>query len=69
MSKKTESTRSPMKTKTGKTRLGPLNYAQLKTLLEQSSRPKERAKIQRRIGQWVKIHGEPKVADILDVAE
>ena len=36
----------PMKHKTGKPRLGPLNVAQLSKLLE-SARPKHRAKIQR----------------------
>jgi hypothetical protein len=33
--------------KTGKQRLGPLNVAQLEKLLETSSKPKDRAKIQR----------------------
>ena len=40
---------SPMLTKNGKQRLGPLNLTQLKTMLEKSSRPKDRAKIQSRI--------------------
>ena len=40
--------RDPMKTKTGKTRLGPLNIEQLNKLLE-TCRPKHRAKIQRAI--------------------
>ena len=35
-----------MLTKTGKTRLGPLNVAQLEKLLTTSSRPKDRAKIE-----------------------
>ena len=35
-----------MLTKTGKARLGPLNTAQLSTLLEKSTKPKEKAKIQ-----------------------
>ena len=39
----------PMKYKTGKPRLGPLNLAQLKELFEKSSRPKDRARIQSRI--------------------
>jgi hypothetical protein len=39
----------PMKTKTGKTRLGPLNIVQLKDMLEKSSRPKDKAKILNRI--------------------
>ena len=41
--------RDPMKTKTGKTRLGPLNLEQLNKMLESSSRPKDKAKIQNRI--------------------
>jgi hypothetical protein len=46
---KQETRRDPMKTKTGKTRLGPLNLVQLKDLLEKSSRPKDKGKIQNRI--------------------
>ena len=38
---------NPMLTKNGKTRLGPLNVAQLTTMLEKSSKPKDKAKIQR----------------------
>jgi DNA-binding transcriptional regulator WhiA len=36
-------------TKTGKVRLGPLSLTQLKDMLEKSSRPKDKAKIQNRI--------------------
>ena len=39
----------PMKTKTGKTRLGSLNLVQLREMLEKSSRPKDKSKIQNRI--------------------
>jgi hypothetical protein len=42
--------RDPMKTKTGKTRLGPLNITQLNEMLG-TCRPKHRMKIQRRIQQ------------------
>jgi len=45
--------RDPMKTKTGKPRLGPLNVEQLKKLLE-TARVKHRAKIERRISQITK---------------
>ena len=38
---------SSMLTKTGKTRLGPLNLAQLTKLIETSTKPKEKAKMQR----------------------
>jgi hypothetical protein len=41
--------RDPMKTKTGKTRLGPLNIKQLHELLEKTSKAKEKGKIQTRI--------------------
>jgi hypothetical protein len=44
----------PNKTKTGRTRLGPLNLNQLENMLERSSRPKERAKIQRRMQTLLK---------------
>jgi hypothetical protein len=38
-----------MLTKNGKARLGPLNLEQLKTMLEKSSKPKEKSKIVSRI--------------------
>jgi hypothetical protein len=40
-----------MLTKTGKARLGPLNLAQLTKLLESSTKPKEKDKIQRAINK------------------
>jgi hypothetical protein len=39
----------PMLTKTGKARLGPLNLAQLNKMLEASTKPKDKNKIQRAI--------------------
>jgi hypothetical protein len=42
---------SSMLTKTGKTRLGPLNLAQLTKLLETSTKPKEKDKIQRALNK------------------
>jgi hypothetical protein len=44
----------PMLTKTGKARLGPLNAAQLTALLEKSTKPKEKAKIQRTLNKQAK---------------
>jgi len=41
--------KTSMTTKTGKTRLGPLNLTQLKEMLEKSSRPKDKSKILNRI--------------------
>jgi hypothetical protein len=40
---------NPMLTKNGKARLGPLNLEQLKTMLEKSSKPKDKSKIVSRI--------------------
>jgi len=40
---------NPMLTKNGKTRLGPLNLTQLNTMLEKSSKPKDKAKIMNRV--------------------
>jgi len=40
-----------MHTKTGKARLGPLNVAQLTKLLESSTKPKLKAKIQRALSK------------------
>ena len=45
---------NPMLTRNGKTRLGPLNVAQLTELLEKSSKPKEQGKIRRALAQRVK---------------
>ena len=42
-------TANPMLTRNGKTRLGPLNLTQLAAMLEKSSRPKDKAKIQKRV--------------------
>ena len=39
----------PMKTKTGKTRLGPLNLKQLTEMLAKESKAKNKSKIQNRI--------------------
>lgn len=41
----------PMKTRTGKTRLGPLNLSQLTDLLEKSTRAKDKGKIQNRVNE------------------
>jgi hypothetical protein len=41
----------PMLTKTGKTRLGPLNEAQLTKLMESSTKPKEKGKILRALSK------------------
>ncbi|QWE12441.1 hypothetical protein [Polynucleobacter sp. AP-Titi-500A-B4] len=40
-----------MLTKTGKTRLGPLNPAQLTKLMESSTKPKEKSKILRALNK------------------
>lgn len=54
---KEHSKADPMKTKTGKTRLGPLNFKQLNDLIEKESRPKIKAKIQRRIWELARRTG------------
>jgi hypothetical protein len=41
----------PMLTKTGKSRLGPLNPAQLTKLMEASTKPKEKSKILRALNK------------------
>lgn len=41
----------PMKTKTGKTRLGPLNLSQLEDMI-QKAKPKDRQKIQNRLKKF-----------------
>lgn len=42
---------NPMMTKTGKPRLGPLNFKQLTDLLSKTQKKKEKAKIERRIAE------------------
>lgn len=49
MSAKNHKHADPMKTRTGKTRLGPLNIKQLHDLLAKESKPKNKGKIQSRI--------------------
>ena len=53
-----------MVSKTGKAKLGPLNVAQLSKLLESSTKPKEKAKIQRALNKRppVAVPAETKVA-------
>lgn len=53
MSAKKESKRDPMKTKTGKPRLGPLTLEQLTKMIE-TCRPKHKNKIQRAIDSRTK---------------
>jgi len=57
----------PNKTKTGKTRLGPLSLKQLAELLEKSSKPKEKNKIETRIRTLKNILqvGKFKVVEVL----
>jgi hypothetical protein len=52
----------PNKTKTGRIRLGPLNFTQLEIMRDKSSKPKEQAKIQRRINLLTKRGQIPKPA-------
>jgi hypothetical protein len=49
MSTNTVKQADPMKTRTGKTRLGPLNLRQLNEMLAKESKPKNKGKIQNRI--------------------
>lgn len=53
----------PMKTKTGKPRLGPLNLKQLTEMLEKESKPKNKSKIQNRIRTLSKIKMSTKDQD------
>ena len=46
--------RDPTKTTTGKIRLGPLNLKQLNEMLAKESKPKNKSKIQNRIGALTK---------------
>ena len=53
---------SPMVTKTGKPKLGHLNFTQLEELLNKSTKPKEKVKIQNHITRKTKKqHAEAKL--------
>jgi hypothetical protein len=56
----------PNKTKTGRIRLGPLNFTQLETMRDRSSKPKEQAKIQRRMNLLTKRGQVPKPAVVVE---
>jgi len=56
----------PNKTKNGRQRLGPLNFTQLETMRDKSSKPKERAKIQRRMNLLTKRGQVPKPAAVVE---
>lgn len=58
----------PNKTKTGRIRLGPLNFAQLETMLGKSSKPKEQSKIQRRMDLLTKRGQVPKPVAVVQEA-
>jgi len=51
----------PMLTKTGKSRLGPLNVEQLNKLLEASNKPKQKDKIRREISRRPMLVAAPSV--------
>ena len=51
-----KSLKTSLTTRTGKTLLGPLNVRQLTERLEKASRPKDRAKIARRLAE---LKGRP----------
>jgi hypothetical protein len=56
----------PNKTKNGRQRLGPLNFTQLESMRDKSSKPKEKAKIQRRMNLLTKRGQVPKPAAIVE---
>jgi hypothetical protein len=56
----------PSKTKTGRIRLGPLNFTQLETMRDRSSKPKEQAKIQRRMNLLTKRGQIPKPVVVVE---
>ena len=56
----------PNKTKNGRQRLGPLNFTQLETMRDKSSKPKEKAKIQRRMNLLTKRGQVPKPAEVVE---
>lgn len=59
----------PMKTKTGKTRLGPLNLTQLTEMLTKESKAKNKSKIQNRIRALEKMGFKLPQAPLTDTVE
>jgi hypothetical protein len=55
--------RDPLKTKTGKTRLGPLSIAQLEDLIEKTSSKKTKGKFRQKLDQLKKSKNVKSVAD------
>jgi hypothetical protein len=58
----------PNKTKTGRIRLGPLNFVQLESMRDKSSKPKEKAKIQRRMNLLTRRGQVPKPVAVVQEA-
>ena len=56
----------PNKTKTGRIRLGPLNFTQLETMRDKSSKPKEQSKIQRRMNLLTRRGQVPKPVVVVE---
>ena len=56
----------PNKTKTGRIRLGPLNFVQLETMRDKSSKPKEQSKIQRRMRLLEKRGQVPRTVAVVE---
>jgi len=56
----------PNKTKTGRIRLGPLNFVQLETMRDKSSKPKEQSKIQRRMNLLTRRGQVPRLAAVVE---
>ena len=56
----------PNKTKTGRIRLGPLNFVQLESMRDKSNKPKEKAKIQRRMNLLTRRGQVPKAVAVVE---
>jgi hypothetical protein len=69
MSAKNRKHADPMKTRTGKTRLGPLNLKQLHDLLDKESKAKNKPKIQNRIRILEKMGYKLPQEPLTDTAE
>ena len=59
----------PLKTRTGKTRLGPLNIKQLHEMLAKESKPKNKGKIQNRIRALEKMGYRSPQEPLTDASE
>lgn len=59
--------KDPMKTRNGRTRLGPLNITQLEELIEKSSQPKDKDRYRTKLAQLVARKNKKNLQATIDI--